>query len=224
MDSAVETAKLEQEVVTHATNQQEAAQNASRQFERSPQMRLWRASGVAACAVYKAMILGRKLGKQYVGAEQVQQAQGDIAARLRESDTVKAKLEDRLVQLDEADAVARERLARAVSERDSHASTKSELKSKLDDPRVNEERTLRERIPQVERMRRTAATTVKQLEEEWRRVDAEAKKKYETVDKVQQPLLPPPPPSLLLPLLLSSVTSMTHTRANGALVPHSHRP
>ena len=118
-------------------------------------------------------------------------------------------------QLDEADAVARERLARAVSERDSHASTKSELKSKLDDPRVNEERTLRERIPQVERMRRTAATTVKQLEEEWRRVDAEAKKKYETVDKVQQPLLP---------LLLSSVTSMTHTWANGALVPHSHRP
>ena len=58
--------------------------------------RLWRASGVAACAVYKAMILGRKLGKQYVGADQVRDAQGDIAARLGEADAVKARLEDRL--------------------------------------------------------------------------------------------------------------------------------
>lgn len=96
MDSAVETAKLEQEVVAHSMNAQEAARNAARQFERSPQYRLWRASGVAACAVYKAMILGRKLGKQYVGADQVRDAQGDIAARLGEADAVKARLEDRL--------------------------------------------------------------------------------------------------------------------------------
>ena len=46
--------------------------------------------------MYKAMILGRKLGKQYVGADQVRDAQGDIAARLGEADAVKARLEDRL--------------------------------------------------------------------------------------------------------------------------------
>lgn len=184
MDSAVETAKLEQDIMMNAPDQEEAAQTAARQFERSSHMRLWRASGLAACAVYKAMILGRKLGKQYVDAAQVQQAQGDIAARLRESNVVKAKLEDRLVQLDEADAFARANLERAVVARDEHAKTKSELIAKLEDPKANEVPALRERIPQVEERRRTAAVSVKRLDEEWARVDAEAKKKYETVDKV----------------------------------------
>jgi len=184
MDSAVETAKLEQDIMMNAPDQEEAAQTAARQFERSSHMRLWRASGLAACAVYKAMILGRKLGKQYVDAAQVQQAQGDIAARLRESNVVKAKLEDRLVQLDEADAFARANLERTVVARDEHAKTKSELIAKLEDPKANEVPALRERIPQVEERRRTAAVSVKRLDEEWARVDAEAKKKYETVDKV----------------------------------------
>ena len=184
MDSAVETAKLEQDIMMNAPDQEEASQTAARQFERSSHMRLWRASGLAACAVYKAMILGRKLGKQYVDAAQVQQAQGDIAARLRESNVVKAKLEDRLVQLDEADAFARANLERTVVARDEHAKTKSELIAKLEGPKANEVPALRERIPQVEERRRTAAVSVKRLDEEWARVDAEAKKKYETVDKV----------------------------------------
>ena len=184
MDSAVETAKLEQDIMMNAPDQEEAAQTAARQFERSSHMRLWRASGLAACAVYKAMILGRKLGKQYVNAAQVQQAQGDIVARLRESDVVKAKLEDRLVQLADADAFARANLERAFVTRDEHAKTKSELIAKLEDPKANEVPALRERIPQVQERRRTAAVSVKRLDEEWARVDAEAKKKYETVDKV----------------------------------------
>ena len=184
MDSAVETAKLEQDIMMNAPDQEEAAQTAARQFERSSHMRLWRASGLAACAVYKAMILGRKLGKQYVNAAQVQQAQGDIVARLRESDVVKAKLEDRLVQLADADAFARANLERAFVARDEHAKTKSELIAKLEDPKANEVPALRERIPQVQERRRTAAVSVKRLDEEWARVDAEAKKKYETVDKV----------------------------------------
>lgn len=183
MDSAVETAKLEQEVVAHSLNASEAAQNAAKQFERSPQMRLWRASGVAACAVYKAMILGRKLGKQYVEADQVRQSQVDIAARLRESDAVRGKLEDRLLQLEQSDAAARERLANVLSERDKNIRTKEELRSKLDDGSLNEAPVLKERIPQVDTRRRVAAATVKKLEQEWSRVDGEAKKKYETVDK-----------------------------------------
>jgi hypothetical protein len=188
MNSAVETAQLEQDIMANAPDQQEAAETAAKQFERSSHMRLWRASGLAACAVYKAMILGRKLGKQYVDAAQVQQAQGDIVARLRESDVVKAKLEDRLVQLDEADARARANLDRAIAARDDHTKTKAELIAQLEDPRLNEEPGLRERIPQVEGRRRTAAASVKRLDEEWNRVDAEAKKKYETVDKVPTPM------------------------------------
>ena len=136
----------------------------------------------------KAMILGRKLGKQYVDAAQVQQAQGDIVARLRESNVVKAKLEDRLVQLDEADARARANLDRAISARDDHAKTKAELTAQLQDPGLDQEPALRERISQVEGRRRTAAVSVKRLDEEWTRVDAEAKKKYEVVDKVPMPM------------------------------------
>ncbi len=192
MDSAVETAKLEQDIMVNAPDQVEAAQTAAKQFERSSHMRLWLASGLAACAVYKAMILGRKLGKQYVDAAQVKQAQGDIVSRLRESDVVKAKLEDRLVQLDESDARARANVDRAISARDDHAQTKAELIAQLQDPRLDEEPALRQQIPQVEGRRRTAAASVKRLDEEWRRVDAEAKKKYEVVDKVPMPMACPP--------------------------------
>ena len=49
-------------------------------------MRLWMASGMAACAVYKAMAIGKMRGRKYVSEEQVRQAQADIIDRLAESE------------------------------------------------------------------------------------------------------------------------------------------
>ena len=98
MESAVETAKLEKEVVTQAgAMAADAVAIAAREFERSPQMRLWRASGLASCAVYQATVLGRERGKEYVGADQTAQANHDIIERLVEAEVVKQKLADRCV-------------------------------------------------------------------------------------------------------------------------------
>lgn len=184
LDSAVETAKLEHDVLEAAN--QSGAGNQSQRFERSALLRLWRAYGMAACAVYKAMKLGRQREDQYmyVDAEQVHHAQEDINARLRETDLVKAKLDARVEQMKEAEDAAKGRLQETMAERDAVQKEKSQLDAKLQDPEANEESMLRRQVPQAEERRRMAELQVNELTTEWKRVDAVAKKKYETVDKV----------------------------------------
>ena len=183
MDSAVETAKLEEEVVTHSSDASEAALNANQQFEHSPQLRLWRASGMAACAVYKAMILGRQRGKSYVEDAQFRQAHEDIADRLRESEVVKEKLQARLLQLEQREEAQRDDLARSVTLRDSKRHEEDNLRATIEGPEQDEVPQLQKRVPEVDATRRLVSSQLRDLESEWERVDAQARKKYETVEQ-----------------------------------------
>ena len=70
-----------------------------------------------------------------------------------------------------------------MAARDEQQRTRDDLRSKLAEPSLNQAASLKEKIPTVETRKRVATTQLEQLEEEWARVDAEAKKKYQTVEK-----------------------------------------
>ena len=89
----------------------------------------------------------------------------------------------RRLQLEQADAAAKAALADSMAARDEQQRTRDDLRSKLAEPSLNQAASLKEKIPTVETRKRVATTQLEQLEEEWARVDAEAKKKYQTVEK-----------------------------------------
>jgi hypothetical protein len=192
MDSALETAKLEKDIVMQAGDKAaEAQQVAAQEFERSPQMRLWRASGMAACAVFKAMILGGQRGKDYVTEQQVYQATNDIVERLSESDSVKQRLAQRLDQLRLREAELQETLDRADREKEVKQTEVEELQNTLDDPETDVLSGLKETLPDEESRKRIAGNRLRDVELEWREVDDAAKKKFETIEAAIQ--VPPRP-------------------------------
>lgn len=184
MDSALETARLEQDIVNQAGDKAAEAQHvASQEFERSPQMRLWMASGMAACAVYKAMTIGKMRGKKYVSDAQIRQAQTDIIDRLAESEVVKARLADRLYELQQREAVQRENLIQVEREQTSKRVEVEELQAALDDPETNLIPALRQSIPDEESRRRMATNQLREIELEWQHVDAAAKEKFKAAEQ-----------------------------------------
>jgi len=185
MDRAVETAKLEREVaITAIHHASEDAKAQDEEFERSPQLRLWLGSSSSAIATTKAMNLGTRRGQKWITEVQIRQAQQDIARRLAESDAVKAKLNQRMFSLQRDLDETKARLKAKLTEREKNAHLCKELQRSLDDPDgiVAE---LEEKIPKWKAKRVEAESRAREVTDEWNRVDAAARQKYE---KAQQAL------------------------------------
>jgi hypothetical protein len=175
MDSAVETARLEEEVASSRPPAEVAGVKESRPFESSPQLRLWRASGMAACAVYKAMILGRHRGKAYVGDEQFRQSHQDIADRLREAGVVREKLQSRVAELTENEEELRRRLQELVTTRSTRVHEETRVREQFEGPTRSREVEVQGQLEAVKQQVLSEGERLKQLGAEWERVGARAR-------------------------------------------------